>query len=40
VNIALRHPHQFDRVVAFSGRYDLTRPIDGFRDLFDGYYDN
>ena len=39
VNIALRHPHRFGRVVAFSGRYDLTTAPDGFRDLFDGYYD-
>ena len=39
VNIALRHPRLFCRVVAFSGRYDLTRVVDSFRDLFDGYYD-
>jgi esterase/lipase superfamily enzyme len=39
VNIALRHPDRFDRVVALSGRYDLTASIDGFRDLLDGYYD-
>lgn len=39
VNIAFRHPHRFDRVVGFSGRYDLTSAPDGFRDLFDGYYD-
>ena len=39
VNIALRHPERFDRVVAFSGRYDLTRAPEGFRDLFEGYYD-
>ena len=40
VNIALRHPTAFNRVVGVSGRYDLTRQIDGFRDLFDGYYDS
>lgn len=40
VNIALRHPNEFNRVVAFSGRYDLTSAPDGFRDLFDGYYDD
>ena len=40
VNIALRHPHRFGRVVAFSGRYDLTTAPEGFRDLFDGYYDH
>jgi esterase/lipase superfamily enzyme len=38
VALALRHPELFQRVVAFSGRYDLTRPIGPFRDLFDGYY--
>ena len=39
VNIALRHPGLFCRVVAFSGRYDLTRGVGSFRDLLDGYYD-
>ena len=38
-NIAFRHPHRFDRLVAMSGRYDLTQAPDGFRDLLDGYYD-
>jgi esterase/lipase superfamily enzyme len=38
-NIALRHPELFRKVVAFSGRYDLTRPAGVFRDLFCGYYD-
>lgn len=39
VNIALRHPQRFGRVVAFSGRYDLTTAPDGFRNLLDGHYD-
>ena len=39
VNIALRHPKLFRKVVAFSGRYDLTRPFGVFPDLFRGYYD-
>jgi esterase/lipase superfamily enzyme len=39
VNLAFRHPDLFGRVVAFSGRYDLTRPAGDFRDLFDGFYD-
>jgi esterase/lipase superfamily enzyme len=39
VNIALRHPHQFHKVVALSGRYDLSVPVAEFRDLFDGHYD-
>jgi len=39
VNIAFRYPHLFQKVVALSGRYDLTAPVDSFRNLFDGYYD-
>lgn len=39
LNIALRHPYHFGKVVALSGRYDLTVPLGTFRDLFDGYYD-
>jgi esterase/lipase superfamily enzyme len=38
-NIAFRHPHLFQKVSAFSGRYDLTHEIEIFRDLFDGYRD-
>ncbi|MEZ0299599.1 MAG: esterase family protein [Candidatus Methylacidiphilales bacterium] len=40
MNIALRHPHLFQRVVSLSGRYDLTASMPpDFHDLFDGYYD-
>ncbi len=39
VNMALRHPQLFRKVVALSGRFDLTRPVGEFRNLFDGYYD-
>ena len=39
VNLALRHPWLFGKVVGLSGRYDLTEPVDTFRPLFDGYYD-
>lgn len=39
VSIAFRHPEVFGKVVALSGRYDLTKPAGSFRDLFDGYYD-
>lgn len=39
MNIALRHPTRFHKVVAFSGRYDLTKQMGGFEDLFGGYYD-
>nr|WP_293842001.1 alpha/beta hydrolase-fold protein [uncultured Arsenicibacter sp.] len=38
MNIALRHPHLFGRVVAFSGRYDLSMAVDDFRGLFDDEY--
>lgn len=38
-NIALRHPHLFRKLAAFSGRFDLTEPLEWFGDLFDGYYD-
>lgn len=39
VNLAFRHPQHFQKVVALSGRYDLTAQVGSFRDLFDGYYD-
>ena len=39
MNLALRHPSLFSKVVALSGRYDLTRPVGAFGDLFGGYYD-
>ncbi|MEH6452805.1 MAG: alpha/beta hydrolase-fold protein [Psychromonas sp.] len=37
-NIFFRHPRLFQKLVAFSGRYDLTWGIESFTDLFDGYY--
>lgn len=37
-NIAFRHPQLFQKLSAFSGRYDLTLNVEHFRDLFDGYY--
>lgn len=37
-NISFRHPQRFGRLIAFSGRYDLTARLEEFRDLFDGYY--
>ena len=40
MNIALRHPHRFGKVVALSGRYDLTESVGSFRGLFDGHYDD
>lgn len=36
-NIAFRHPHLFNKLVCMSGRFDLTRSVQYFRDLFDGY---
>lgn len=38
-NFAFRHPEIVSKMVALSGRYDLTIPIDDFRDMLDGYYD-
>ena len=38
VNIAFRHPHLFGKVIALSGRYDLTLNLGLFYDLLDGYY--
>lgn len=39
VNIALRHPRYFNKVVGLSGRYDLTKPAVHYVDLFNGYHD-
>jgi esterase/lipase superfamily enzyme len=39
-SLAFRHPHLFRKLVAFSGRYDLTMRVECFGDLFDGYYDD
>ncbi len=36
--IALRHPRHFQRVLAFSGRYDLTLHTAHFHSLFHGFY--
>lgn len=37
--LALRHPEHFQRVLAFSGRYDLTLNSGDFHTLFHGFYD-
>ncbi len=39
-SLVLRHPHLFSKLVALSGRFDLTMKVDAFDDLFDGYYDD
>ncbi|MDX2197266.1 MAG: alpha/beta hydrolase-fold protein [Cytophagales bacterium] len=40
MTLAFRHPQHFGKVVALSGRYDLTKPMGTFRDLLDGYYND
>ncbi len=37
-DIAFRHPHLFRKLVALSGRFDLTLGVEHFRDLLDGFY--
>lgn len=39
-NLAFRHPWLFQKLLALSGRYDLTQPVEHFTDLLDGYYDD
>jgi esterase/lipase superfamily enzyme len=39
VNIGLKHPTIFSKIVGMSGRYDLTKALPFFDDLFDGYFD-
>jgi esterase/lipase superfamily enzyme len=39
-NIALRHPHLFKKLAAFSGRYDLTLAVECFYDLLDGFHND
>jgi esterase/lipase superfamily enzyme len=38
--IAFRHPHLFQKLAAFSGRYDLTQSVENFGDLLNGYYND
>ena len=38
LTIAVRHPGVFQRVLAFSGRYDLTLQIGDYHSLFHGFY--
>src|SRR5580658_2061924 len=38
MNLALRYPSLFCKVVALSGRYDLTRTFGSFAGLFSGHY--
>lgn len=39
-NFVFRYPQFFRKLVAFSGRYDLTLKVESFGDLLDGYYDD
>ena len=39
-NLAFRHPHLFQKLSAFSGRYDLTLQTESFSDLFSSHYDD
>lgn len=38
VNLAMKYPMLFKKVIGMSGRYDLNQQIQDFRDLFDGYH--
>lgn len=40
VNVAMRHPHLFCKVVGMSGRYDLTKSNGYFQDLLSGYHND
>jgi esterase/lipase superfamily enzyme len=37
LNIAFKYPHLFNKVLAMSGRYDLTQQMGSFQDLLSGY---
>lgn len=37
--VAFRHPELFQKLVCFSGRFDLTVAMGPFRSLLDDYYD-
>ena len=37
VNMALRYPFHFRKVIGLSGRYDLTMQLEFFDDLFEGF---
>jgi len=39
-NIALRHPHLFNKLCVFSGRFDLSMQVEYFADLFSGFYND
>ena len=39
MNLGLKHPQHFSKILSMSGRYNLSRKVENFRDLFDGYTD-
>ncbi len=40
INMAMKYPWLFKKVVAMSGRFDLNKQMDDFKDLFDGYHND
>lgn len=40
VNISFRYPLLFSKVIGISGRYDLTKKIKHYENLFEGYMDD
>ncbi|RXP52263.1 esterase [Lutibacter sp. HS1-25] len=40
VNVAMRHPELFCKVVGMSGRYDLTKSNGYFKDLLSGFHND
>ena len=40
INLALKYPWIFNKVICMSGRYDLTEQIQDFKDLFDGFHND
>lgn len=40
INIAMRHPNLFTKVIGMSGRYDLTKSRGCFKDLLNGFHND
>lgn len=40
VNVAMRHPELFSKVIGMSGRYDLTKSKGYFKDLLSGFHND
>lgn len=39
INLAFKYPNHFCKVVGMSGRYDLSKQLNHYQDLFNGYWD-